>query len=332
MKKKTYDVTTIGNAIVDIVNPTDFNFLKNNSLVPGSMNLVSEAESKKLLSQSNPKEIISGGSAANTAVGIASFGGKPVFIGKVKNDEYGNLFSKSLQDAGVTFNTNKSSDGPPTATSIISVTPDGERTMCTNLGACLNLTEEDINEETISDTKICYLEGYLWDPPGAIKAFKKVINIAKQNDTLVSFTLSDSFCVDRYRDEFLELIKNDIDILFCNEDEIKALYKSDNIHNSIKNVIENCEILVVTKGNKGSEVILKDEQFIISAIDVPKVIDKNGAGDAFAAGFLYGLSNDYKINKCGELGNIAATEMITHYGARPEKNFSNFLIDFKITK
>ena len=330
MKKKTYDVTTFGNAIVDIVNPTDFNFLKNNSLVPGSMNLVTADESKKLLSQSSPKEIISGGSAANTAVGIASFGGKPVFIGKVKNDDYGNLFSKSLHEAGVTFNTNKSSDGPPTATSIISVTPDGERTMCTHLGACLNLTEEDINEEIISDTKICYLEGYLWDPPGAIKAFRKVIKIAKENNTLVAFTLSDSFCVDRHRDEFLELIKNDIDVLFCNEDEIKALYKSDNINTSINNVIQNCEILVVTKGNKGSEVILKDEKFMISAIDVPKVIDKNGAGDAFAAGFLYGLSNDYKINKCGELGNIAATEIITHYGARPEKKFSNLLIDYKI--
>ncbi len=329
MKKKNYDVITFGNAIVDIVNPTDFNFLKNNSLVPGSMNLVTEEQSKKLLSQTNPKNIISGGSAANTAVGIASFGGKPAFIGKVKNDEYGNLFSNSLIEAGVTFNTCKSSDGPSTATSIISVTPDGERTMCTHLGACLNLSEEDINEEIISDCKICYLEGYLWDPPGAIKAFKKVISIAKNNDTLVSFTLSDSFCVDRYRDQFLELIKNDIDILFCNEDEIKALYKSDDLHKSIKNVIQNCDIVVVTKGNKGSEIISKDNQFIINAIDIPKVIDKNGAGDAFAAGFLFGFSKNYKINQCGELGNMAATEMITHYGARPEKKFSEFLIDYK---
>ncbi|MAR79389.1 MAG: adenosine kinase [Rhodospirillaceae bacterium] len=330
MKKKTYDVTTFGNAIVDIVNPTDFNFLKNNSLVPGSMNLVTAEESKKLISQSQPKDIISGGSAANTAVGIASFGGKPAFVGKVKNDEYGNLFAKSLIESGVAFNTIKSPDGPPTATSIISVTPDGERTMCTHLGACLNLNEDDIDEEIISDSKVCYLEGYLWDPPEAKNAFKKVINIAKRNDIVVSFTLSDSFCVDRYRDEFLALIKNDIDILFCNEDEIKALYNSENLNNSIKNVIQYCKVLVVTKGSKGSEIISKNNKFIIPAIDVPKVIDKNGAGDAFAAGFLYGFSNEYKLNQCGELGNIAATEMITHYGARPEKKFSNLLIDYKI--
>ena len=218
MEKKTYDVTTFGNAIVDIVNPTDFNFLKNNSLVPGSMNLVTAEESKKLISQSSPKDIISGGSAANTAVGIASFGGKPAFVGKVKDDEYGNLFAKSLIETGVDFNTIKSPDGPPTATSIISVTPDGERTMCTHLGACLNLNEDDIDEKIISDSKVCYLEGYLWDPPNAKNAFKKVINIAKRNDIVVSFTLSDSFCVDRFREEFLELIKNDIDILFGNED------------------------------------------------------------------------------------------------------------------
>ncbi len=330
MKNKTYDVVTFGNAIVDIVNPTEFEFLKKNSLVPGSMNLVSQEESNHLLSQCKPKEIISGGSAANTAVGIASFGGKPAFIGKVKNDEYGHIFSKSLNSEGVIFNSIKSSEGSPTATSLISVTPDGERTMCTHLGACLDLDENDIDEEIITDTNICYLEGYLWDPPEAKKALRKAIYLAKANNILVSFTLSDSFCVDRYRDEFLELIKNDIDVLFCNEDEIKALYNSNNINNSIQNVIKYCKILVVTKGNKGSEVVSKNNNFIIPPIQVEKVIDKNGAGDAFAAGFLYGLSNDYELNFCGNLGNIAATEMITHYGARPEKKFSDLLKDYKI--
>ncbi|PPR79732.1 MAG: 5-dehydro-2-deoxygluconokinase [Alphaproteobacteria bacterium MarineAlpha2_Bin1] len=330
MKNKTFDVVTIGNAIVDIINPTGFNFLQKNSLVPGSMNLVSQSESKNLLSQCEPKEIISGGSAANTAVGIASFGGKPVFIGKVKNDKYGNIFSKSLNNSGVMFKSIKSSEGPPTATSIISVTPDGERTMCTCLGACLDLIESDIDEKIIANTNICYLEGYLWDPPEAKKAFKKAISIAKKEDILVSFTLSDSFCVDRYRDEFIDLIKNDVDVLFCNEDEIKALYHSDSINNSINNIIKYCKILVITKGNKGSEIISKDKNFIIPAIQVNKVIDKNGAGDAFAAGFLFGLSNNFEINQCGELGNIAATEMITHYGARPQKKFSDLLSDYKI--
>ncbi|MBL42980.1 MAG: adenosine kinase [Rhodospirillaceae bacterium] len=330
MKNKTFDVITFGNAIVDIINPTEYDFLKKNSLVPGSMNLVSQDEAKNLLLQCEPKEIISGGSAANTAVGIASFGGNPAFIGKVKNDKFGKIFADSLNSSGVTFKSLKSSEGPPTATSLISVTPDGERTMCTYLGACLELAEHDIDEKIIIDSKICYVEGYLWDPPEAKKALRKAINICKKNNILVAFTLSDSFCVNRFRGEFIELIKNDIDILFCNEDEIKALYNSKDINNSIINVIKYCKILVVTKGNKGSEIISKDNNYILPAIEVNKVIDKNGAGDAFAAGFLFGLSNDYEIKKCGHLGNIAATEMITHYGARPQKKFSELLIDYKI--
>ena len=325
------DVVSIGNAIVDIVNPIDFNFLKVNKLVPGSMNLVDENKSKNLLSQINPnKEIISGGSAANTAVGISSFGGKAAFIVKVKNDQYGNLFKKELDYMNVFFDTEFTSDGPATATSIISVTPDGERTMCTYLGACLGLDENDIDEKILAKSKICYLEGYLWDPPKAKKAFIKAINICKTNGNQTAFSLSDSFCVNRFKREFEELVCNDIDILFSNEDEIKALYNSDNLENSIKLARENCEIVIITKGSEGSIIVSKNDSYEINAIDVEKVIDKNGAGDAFAAGFLYGISNGYKIDKCGELGNIAATEMITHYGARPERKFSKLLIDYKI--
>ena len=320
------DVVSIGNAIVDIVNPIDFSFLKKNKLVPGSMNLLDDNKSKKLLSQINPnKEIISGGSAANTAVGISSFGGKAAFIGKVKDDQYGNFFKKDLDYMNVSFDTEFTKDGPPTATSIISVTPDGERTMCTYLGACLGLDINDIDEKIIAKSKICYLEGYLWDPPKAKEAFIKAISICKANGNKTAFTLSDSFCVNRFKKEFEELVCNDIDVLFSNEDEIKALYKSDNLENSIKLAKENCEIIIITKGASGSIIVTKNANYEIKAIDVEKVIDKNGAGDAFAAGFLFGLSNDYEIDKCGALGNIAATEIITHYGARPKTKLSNLI-------
>jgi len=326
MKNKTFDVITFGNAIVDIINPTEYDFLKKNSLVPGSMNLVSQDEAKNLLLQCEPKEIISGGSAANTAVGIASFGGNPAFIGKVKNDKFGKIFADSLNSSGVTFKSLKSSEGPPTATSLISVTPDGERTMCTYLGACLELAEHDIDEKIIIDSKICYVEGYLWDPPEAKKALRKAINICKKNNILVAFTLSDSFCVNRFRGEFIELIKNDIDILFCNEDEIKSLYECD-LESAKYKVEEMGKETVITLGSNGSTVFRNNKWTNVEAYKPKTVIDTTGAGDLFAAGYLHGTCLNLNAENCSKIGSIVASEIISHVGPRPTQSLKSLIKD-----
>ena len=318
------DVTTIGNAIVDIIAQCDDNFLEEFKIVKSSMDLIDEERSKTLFDNLKTTTIVSGGSAANTAVGIASFGSKAAFIGKVKNDELGNTFKNDIERVGVSFKTPLTNEGPRTASSIILVTPDAERSMNTFLGACVNLDENDVDEYQIRKSKIVYLEGYLFDPPKAKQAFIKAANISKENQNLVSMTLSDSFCVERHRSDFISFIQDHVDILFCNEDELKSLFECD-LESAKSKIKEICEESVITLGAKGATVF-KDKVWNDIASFKPKsVIDTTGAGDLFAAGYLHGRCLGLNAEKCGFFGSVAASEIISHIGPRPVENLKSLL-------
>ena len=323
-KNSEFDVTTIGNAIVDIIAQCDDSFLEEFKIVKSSMDLIDEERSKKLFDKLNTTTIISGGSAANTAVGIASFGSKTAFIGKVKNDDLGNTFKNDIERVGVSFRTSLANHGPRTASSIILVTPDAERSMNTFLGACVNLDENDVDENQIRKSKIVYLEGYLFDPPKAKQAFIKAANISKEKQNLVSMTLSDSFCVERHRSDFISFIKNHVDILFCNEDEIKSLFECD-LGSAKSKIKEICEETVITLGAKGA-TIFKDKVWnSIDSLKPKSVIDTTGAGDLFAAGYLHGRCLGLNAEKCGLFGSVAASEIISHIGPRPLENLKKLI-------
>lgn len=318
MTKPTFDVLTIGNAIVDVFSRVEENFLTRHNVTKGMMRLVNEKESSELFDDMGPSTRISGGSGANTAVGVASFGGSVAFIGKVKADELGRVFTHDTRSAGVHFDTAHATAGPGTASSLILITPDGERTMNTFLGACVHLSPGDIDEAVVSAAKVTYLEGYLWDPPLAKQAFKKAAQIARAAGRLVSITLSDSFCVDRHRDSFLELIRNDIDIVFANEKEITSLYQVEHFDEALQRVRKDCAIAALTRSEAGCVIVKGDEVHVVEAHPVEKVVDATGAGDLFASGFLYGFTRDLSLVQCARLGALAAAEVISHVGARPE--------------
>ncbi len=323
-KNSEFDVTTIGNAIVDIIAQCDDSFLEEFKIVKSSMDLIDEERSKKLFDKLNTTTIISGGSAANTAVGIASLGSKTAFIGKVKNDDLGNTFKNDIERVGVSFRTSLANHGPRTASSIILVTPDAERSMNTFLGACVNLDENDVDENQIRKSKIVYLEGYLFDPPKAKQAFIKAANISKEKKNLVSMTLSDSFCVERHRSDFISFIKNHVDILFCNEDEIKSLFECD-LDSAKSKIKEICEETVITLGANGA-TIFKDKVWnSIDSFKPKSVIDTTGAGDLFAAGYLHGRCLGLNAEKCGLFGSVAASEIISHIGPRPFENLKKLI-------
>lgn len=318
MTKPTFDVLTIGNAIVDVFSRVDEGFLARHNVTKGMMRLVSEKESAELFDDMGPSTQISGGSGANTAVGVASFGGRVAFIGKVKADALGRVFTHDTRSAGVHFETPHASAGPATASSLILITPDGERTMNTFLGACVHLSPGDIDEAVVSAAKVTYLEGYLWDPPLAKQAFKKAARIARDAGRLVSITLSDSFCVDRHRDSFLDLIRNDIDIVFANEKEITSLYQVGHFDEALQLVRKDCAVAALTRSEAGCVIVKGDEIHVVEAHPVEKVVDATGAGDLFASGFLYGFTRDLPLVQCARLGALAAAEVISHVGARPE--------------
>ena len=318
MTKPTFDVLTIGNAIVDVFSRIDEGFLARHNVTKGMMRLVSEKESAELFEDMGPSTQISGGSGANTAVGVASFGGKVAFIGKVKADQLGGVFTHDTQSASVHFATPHATSGPATASSLILITPDGERTMNTFLGACVHLAPGDIDEAVVSAAKVTYLEGYLWDPPLAKEAFKKAARIARDAGRLVSITLSDSFCVDRHRDSFLDLIKSDIDIVFANEKEIKSLYQVDDFDDAMQRVRKDCAIAALTRSEAGCVIVKGDEIHVVEAHPVAQVVDATGAGDLFASGFLYGFTRDLPLAQCARLGALGAAEVISHVGARPQ--------------
>lgn len=318
------DVTTIGNAIVDIIAQCDDNFLEEFKIVKSSMDLIDEERSKALFDNLKTTTIVSGGSAANTAVGIASFGSKAAFIGKVKNDELGNTFKNDIERVGVSFKTPLTNEGPRTASSIILVTPDAERSMNTFLGACVNLDENDVDKDQIRKSKIVYLEGYLFDPPKAKQAFIKAANISKENQNLVSMTLSDSFCVERHRSDFISFIQEHVDILFCNEDELKSLFECD-LESAKSKIKEMCEESVITLGAKGATVFKDKVWYDIASYKPKSVIDTTGAGDLFAAGYLHGRCLGLNAEKCGFFGSVAASEIISHIGPRPVENLKSLL-------
>jgi sugar/nucleoside kinase (ribokinase family) len=318
MSPAQYDVLAIGNAIVDVISRVDETFLASHSITKGAMQLIDETQARALYGKMGAAIEMSGGSAANTIAGAAQLGTRTAFIGKVRNDQLGEVFMHDIRASGVTFNTAPASDGPATARCLVLVTPDGERSMNTFLGASVGLEPRDIDARLIADAGIVYLEGYLWDPPQAKEAFVRAANIARGAGRQVALTLSDAFCVDRHRDSFLELIKRDVDILFANEAEIKSLYQADGFDDALQHVRHDCRLAALTRSGAGSVIVAGDEIHVVEARKVAKVADSTGAGDLYAAGFLHGLTTHKDLATCARLGALAAAEIISHVGARPE--------------
>jgi sugar/nucleoside kinase (ribokinase family) len=328
MAEMRFDVVGLGNAIVDVIARAEDDLLARENLHKGSMALIDEARASQLYAAMGPATIISGGSAANTIVGVSSFGVRAAFIGKVRNDEAGKAFSHDIRSIGVHFATAPAEDGPATARCLVLVTPDGERTMNTYLGACQNLTPDDVDPDLIRSSGITYLEGYLWDPPAAKKAFVKAAEVAHGAGRNVALTLSDSFCVDRYRDEFLDLIKNGtLDIVFANQHELKALYQTADLHTAIDALRAENILGVVTCSADGSIVVTREETHAVPAFPIEKLVDTTGAGDLFAAGFLAGLAKGSDYVTCARLGALAAAEVIQHVGARPQARLGDLARD-----
>ena len=321
MTDARFDVLGIGNAIFDILGHVKDDSLERLGVAKGSMRLVTEEEARAVDAELTDSVRVSGGSAGNTVAGVASLGGRAAFIGKVADDANGEAYVHDMRHAGVVFTTPPLIGGAPTATSTILVTPDGERTMNTYLGACVELSEADIEPETVAASAITYMEGYLWDPPAAKKAFLKAAEIAHANHRKVSLTLSDSFCVDRYRGEFLQMLRDGtIDVLFANEHELKALYETADLDTAVTSVREDCPLTALTLGEKGAMAITREKTVQVGAEKIDDVVDLTGAGDLFAAGFLLGLSRDYDHRMSAELGCLCAAEVIRHVGARPERS------------
>ena len=315
--EQRYDVTAIGNAIVDVVAQADDSLLTRHSLAKGAMSLIDAAQAERLYAIMGPAKEQSGGSAANTVAGIASLGGQAAYIGKVAADQLGHVFTHDIRAVGVTYNTAPLQEGLSTARSLIFVTPDAQRTMQTFLGATTQLGPEDVDMELITSSKVVYLEGYLWDQPRAKSAMRDAAVRAQSAGVKVSLTLSDSFCVDRFRDEFMELVLNHVDILFANESEIMSLYQTDTFDDALQAVRGRCEIAVLTRSEKGSVIASGAEVHVIDAEPGVQVVDTTGAGDAYAAGFLHAYTQGHDLATCGRLGGSLAAEVISHYGARP---------------
>ena len=319
MTSAAFDVLGIGNAIVDVISRTDEVFLSRHSLVKGSMMLIDEARAETLYAAMGPGIEMSGGSCGNTMAGVASFGGTGAYIGKVRDDQLGSVFGHDLKATGVSFETASANSGPATARCLILVTPDAQRTMNTYLGACTGLGPADIDTKVVSAAQVTYVEGYLWDAPEAKKAVLKAFDAAHAAGRLVSITLSDSFCVDRYRDEFRDLLRNKVDILFGNESEIKSLYQVATFEEAMEATRKEAKIAALTRSEKGSVVVKGGETHAVPAAAIAKVVDTTGAGDLYAAGFLFGYTHGKPLAECARLGGLAAAEIISHVGARPEQ-------------
>lgn len=320
MSELELDVVGVGNAIVDVLTQASDDFLAQHGLVKGSMTLIDEARATELYASMGPGLEASGGSAANTMAGLASLGGKPAYIGRVCNDQLGEIFSHDMRASGIHFTVPPVAGGPSTARCLILVTPDAQRTMNTYLGACVDLCPEDVDEELVRRGKVLYLEGYLWDRPKAKEAFVKAARVAAAAGRKVALSLSDSFCVARHRESFLELVAHHVDILFANETEIKALYATESFDEAARHARQHTKLAALTRGPQGSVLIAGEEQVHVSAEPISKVVDTTGAGDLYAAGVLYGLTRGESLARAGRRGSIAAAEIIGHYGARPERD------------
>src|ERR1700712_5466903 len=319
MADAKYDVLGIGNAIFDVLVQTDEGFLSRHGMTKGGMALIDEARAGAIYADMGPATEMSGGSAANTIVGIANLGARAAYVGKGRDDQIGRLSSHDIRAAGVAFETAAASDGPATGCSYILVTPDGERTMNTYLGAAQQRPPADIDAAQIAASAIIYLEGYLWDPKSAKEAFVKAATIAHGAGRRVALTLSDSFCVDRYRDEFLDLMRGGtVDLIFANEAELHSLYQTADFDTALKQLRADTKLGVVTRSEKGCVVASKDGVVAVPSFPVQQMVDTTGAGDLFAAGFLFGLVRNAGHENAGRLGALAAAEVIQHIGARPQ--------------
>jgi sugar/nucleoside kinase (ribokinase family) len=327
MTAAKYDVLGIGNAIFDVLVQTDEKFLGDHGMTKGGMALIDEARALSIYRDMGPAVEMSGGSAANTIVGIANLGARAAYVGKVRDDQIGRLYAHDIRAAGVAFETPAAADGPATGCSYILVTPDGERTMNTYLGAAQELTPADIDAAQVAASAVLYLEGYLWDPKSAKEAFVKAATIAHQAGRQVALTLSDSFCVGRYRDEFLELMrKGTADLIFANEAELGSLYQTADFDAALTQLRNDVPLGIVTRSEKGCVVASKDGVVAVPAFPITKLVDTTGAGDLFAAGFLFGLVRGASHENAGRLGALAAAEVIQHIGARPQVSLKELAV------
>ena len=325
MAEAKYDVLGIGNAIFDVLVQADDGFLTAHGMTKGGMALIDEARAASIYRDMGPATEMSGGSAANTIVGVANLGARAAYVGKVRDDQIGRLYVHDIRAAGVAFETQPAAGGPATGCSYILVTPDGERTMNTYLGAAQELTSGDIDPAQIAASAIVYLEGYLWDPKSAKEAFVKASTIAHEAGRQVALTLSDAFCVGRYRGEFLELMRNKtVDLVFANEAELLSLYETSDFDTALKQLRSDTQLGVVTRSEKGCVVASKEGVVAVPAFPVGKIVDTTGAGDLFAAGFLFGLVRGAGHEAAGRLGALAAAEVIQHIGARPQVSLKEF--------
>jgi sugar/nucleoside kinase (ribokinase family) len=319
MTSVQYDILGIGNAIVDVIAQTEEDFLVKHGMQKGAMALIDEARAAQIYQAMGPTIESSGGSAANTVVGVASFGARAAFVGKVKKDTLGDVFAHDIRAAGVAFDTRSAADGPSTARCYVLITPDGERTMNTYLGAAQNLHPRDIDPDMIARAAITYLEGYLWDPKDAKEAFVKAAKASHAAGRKVALTLSDAFCVSRYRAEFIDLIKTGtVDLVFANESELKSLYETADFDTAVTALRGDARLAAVTRSEKGCVVVSKAGAIQVPAAPIKEFVDATGAGDLFAAGFLFGLARGRDHKTAAQLGALAAAEVIQHIGARPE--------------
>ncbi len=325
MADRRFDVLGIGNAIVDVLAKADDDFLAAQELPKGSMTLIDSARAEALYGDMGPAREMSGGSAANTLAGLASLGAKGAFVGKVRDDQLGAIFRHDIRAVGIAFETPPATAGAPTARCLIFVTPDAQRTMGTYLGACVTLGPEDIDADLVAAAEVTYLEGYLWDPPQAKEAFVKAAEIAHQAGREVALSLSDPFCVDRHRADFRHLVDGHVDLLFANEVEICSLYEVESFDEAVAAVRGRCKTAVLTRSAEGALILEDGEAVSVDAEPVPSVVDTTGAGDLFAAGYLYGHTRGKDPATCGRYAAIAAAEVISHYGARPESSLAKLL-------
>ncbi|MCQ2005825.1 adenosine kinase [Rhizobium sp. NRK18] len=313
-----FDVLTVGNAIVDILARCDEKFLVDNGIIKGAMNLIDGDRAELLYSRMGPAVEASGGSAGNTAAGVANFGGRAAYFGKVADDQLGEIFAHDIRAQGVHYRTHAKGISPPTARCMIFVTPDGERSLNTYLGACVELGPEDVEADVVADALVTYFEGYLWDPPRAKEAIVECCRIAHEAGRETSMTLSDSFCVGRYRAEFLELMRSGtVDIVFANRDEALSLYETTDFDLALDSIAKDCKLAAVTMSEDGVVIVRGDERIRIPATPIAQLVDTTGAGDLFAAGFLFGYTKGLDLETCGKLGCLAAGVVIQQIGPRP---------------
>ncbi|MBP1851664.1 adenosine kinase [Rhizobium halophytocola] len=318
-----FDVLTIGNAIVDIISRCEEEFLADNAIVKGAMNLIDAERAESLYAKMGPAVETSGGSAGNTAAGVASYGGRAAYFGRVAEDQLGEIFAHDIRAQGVYYQTKPKGTFPPTARSMIFVTPDSERSMNTFLGACVEFGPLDVEADVVAESKMTYFEGYLWDPPKAKEAIVECCRIAHENGRETSMTLSDSFCVGRYREEFLELMRSGtVDIVFANTQEALALYETDDFELALSRIAKDCKIAAVTMSEKGAVILKGEERVYVDAIALKQLVDTTGAGDLFAAGFLHAYTQGRSLEDCGRFGCFAAGMVIQQLGPRPSQSLA----------